>query len=93
MVSCLLRRLIYQLYQPPKIAAARTRMPIPAPIPALAPVERPPPPPPPFSWAATVGVEPGVLVNVTGATTVVTGVEAMTTEVTVEKTGTPFSVL
>lgn len=59
-------------------------MPTPAPMPALAPVERPPLPPALFGCAATVGVLPGVLVNVMGATIVVTGVEARTTEVTVE---------
>lgn len=82
--SRLLRRLMYQLYQPPKMATASTSIPTPAPIPALAPVERPLLPPPVLACAATVGVVPGVLVKEPTETMVVAGTSATTTEVTVE---------
>jgi len=74
--SRLLRRLMYQLYQPPNIAAARTATATPTPMPALAPVERPPPDEAEFE-AGTV------LVFGETCIAVVTGVVATTTEVRV----------
>jgi len=80
----LLRRLMYQPYQPPKMAAARTRIPTPAPMPALAPVDKPLLPLlPPLEAAATEGEAPGVLVKVPTSTTVVAGLDAITTDVMV----------
>lgn len=68
-------------------------MPTPAPMPAFAPVDSPPLLVDWLEDAATEGVLPGVLVNVYGSTTVVAGMEAITTEVRVVYPGTPLLVV
>lgn len=72
----LLRRLLmYQLYQPPKIAAASTARPTPTPIPIFAPEESPPPPPDLLASACVVGVDAGAAVSVYGEMYVVAGAD------------------
>lgn len=68
---------MYQLYQPPKMAAASTARPTPTPIPILAPKESPPPPPDLLSSACVVGVNNGAAVSVYGEMYVVAGAEDM----------------
>ncbi len=68
---------MYQLYQPPKMAAASTARPTPTPIPILAPVESPPPPLDLEASAWVVGCDDAAAVSVYGEIYVVAAAEEM----------------
>ena len=89
----LLRRFrMYQLYHPPKMAAASTARPTPTPIPIFAPVDSPPPPPDLDASACVVGFDPSAEVSVYGDT-IVAAFEVTMYEVTVVKPTTPSEVV